>query len=66
MVYDWAGQIPERYWTKPSFDHLQELIRKAEQYDIMTNQPHCEDAEKAKILERIEARLTEIEKRLDG
>lgn len=65
MVYDWAGSLPDKYWTRPNYDYLQELIRKAQKYDEMTNQPHCEDENKAKVLERIEQRLAEIERRLN-
>lgn len=64
MVFDWANERDKYYWTRPNYDSLKELIRKAEQYDIMTNQPHCEDENKAKVLERIEQRLAEIERKL--
>lgn len=65
MVYDWAEHQNPRYWNYQNYDALKELIRRAEEYDKRTNQPHCEDAEKAKVLERIEKRLAEIEKKLD-
>lgn len=65
MVHEWAGKLPEPYWTRPNFGYLQELIRKAEEYDKLTNQPHCEDAEKVKVMERIEKRLTDIEAKLN-
>jgi hypothetical protein len=65
MVHEWAGRLPDPYWTRPNFDYLKELIRKAEEYDRLTNQPHCEDPEKVKVMERIEQRLTDIEWRLN-
>lgn len=65
MVYDWAGKLPDNYWTRPNYDYLQELIKKAQKYDELTNQPHCEDENKAKVLERIERRLADIEARLN-
>lgn len=65
MVYDWSNKLPDGYWTRPNYDHSKELIRKAEEYDKMTNQPHCEDAEKAKVLERIEKRLAALEEKLE-
>lgn len=65
MVHEWAGQLPNHYWTRPNYDYLKELIRKAEEYDRLTNQPHCEDVEKTKVLDGIEQRLLDIEERLN-
>lgn len=64
MVYDLGGNMPLDYWTPQKYDYLRELIRKAEEYDRITNQPDCEDAEKGKVLERIEKRLAELENKI--
>lgn len=63
MVYDWADTLPNKYWTHHNYVYLGELIKKAEKYDELTKQPHCEDPEKAKVLERIEQRLKELEEK---
>lgn len=40
------------------FDFL-ELVRKAKEYDRMTNQPDCPDAEKLKWMAELEKRMVE-------
>ena len=43
---------------------FQKLIEAAKQYDKKTKQPHCEDPEKAKVMEAVDARVKELEAEL--
>lgn len=38
-----------------------ETVEKAKEYDTRTNQPNCEDPEKAKVLDEINERMSKIE-----
>lgn len=66
MIHDWGNKLPDAYWTYPNADYFKELVRKAAEYDRITNQPHCEDPEKVKLLERIEKLLEKLEEKTNS
>jgi hypothetical protein len=43
---------------------FRELVKKAEEFDKKADQPHCEDPNKIRLLERVLERLEVIEKKL--
>lgn len=53
VIYDAFNQFPDSYFTLTRIERFRELVADAKQFDIETNQPDCEDEEKAKLLERI-------------
>jgi hypothetical protein len=62
-TWDWGWQYPT---LDPSMMILEmktylELVEKAKKFDEIAKQPHCEDPEKAKLLEKIEARIQALE-----
>lgn len=60
-IHDYGMQQPADWWTRGRFDEFKDLVRKGRDFDEKTAQPHCEDPEKVKLMERIEARLAAIE-----
>ncbi len=59
---NWQRQFP----SKPEqilveLKEYLELVAKAKKFDEISNQPHCEDPEKVKLLEKIEARIQALE-----
>lgn len=51
------GRLP----TAAEIKAFQKLVEAAERFDAIANQPHCEDPEKIKLLQRLEERLARIE-----
>lgn len=73
----WPNVVtPGWTWTEPvkpnippaeerdAIRKFMELVEKAKEFDKAADQPHCEDPEKIKLLERIEQRLERIERML--
>jgi hypothetical protein len=54
VIYDMFGQQPDSWYTKERIDLFKRMVEDAKIFDQEANQPDCEDAEKAKILERLE------------
>ncbi len=62
MVYIYGrDNISYEEWTLDKWNHYQELIRKAEEFDRAAKQPDCEDEEKKKWMKAIEERLNRLE-----
>lgn len=41
-IFDYGRQqVPPYEWTRPAFDEFKELVRKAEEFDRLANQPDC-------------------------
>lgn len=38
-----------------------EMVEKAKQFDALAEQPHCEDPEKIKLVDKLEARIAALE-----
>jgi len=53
VIYDMFGKQPDSWYTLPRIDLFHSMVSAAKTFDIETNQPDCEDAEKAKLLDRI-------------
>lgn len=53
-IHDYGMQrdIP---WTQPSIDIFQDLIKKGQEFDDLTRQPHCEDPTKVEFLKHLQA-----------
>lgn len=62
VIYDMFGKQPDSWYTLPRIDLFYSMVLAAKTFDIETNQPDCEDAEKAKVLDRI----TELEIQLNN
>jgi hypothetical protein len=60
-IHDYGMRQPDDFWTRGRFDEFKDLVRKGQDFDIKTSQPHCEDPEKVKLMARIEAMLKEGE-----
>lgn len=60
-MYDYGRQLPEQWWRPQQFYKYQELIKKAEEWDRMANQPDCEDSAKAEWMKAIEERMRKLE-----
>ena len=63
MIHDWAQKLPDQTWTRPMFSEYQEIIRQLKAIDEKLGLPNC-NPNKGEFLEKIEARLLAIEKRL--
>lgn len=61
VIYDMFSKLPDTWYTKPRIDLFRNMVADAKTFDIQTNQPDCEDPEKAKLLDRIAALETELE-----
>lgn len=54
MIMDSALTLPQVTWQQPEFGpNLEELLRKAKEYDRITGQPDCELDEKRLALKKI-------------
>ena len=54
MVMDWAQTVPRPLWQQPSFpEQLEDILRRAREYDRITGQPDCELDEKRQALKKI-------------
>jgi hypothetical protein len=65
--HNWPQRTTMPY--KQEYDYFKqwyEWYQQAQRFDQATKQPDCEDPEKAKILEKILARLDELEKKIDA
>lgn len=60
VIYDMFGKQPDSWYTLQRIDLFHSMVTDAKAFDIESGQPDCEDAEKAKLVERIE----ELEKQL--
>lgn len=58
---DFAKKEQGRLPTAAEIKAFQKLVEAAERFDQIANQPHCEDPEKIKLLQRLEERLARIE-----
>lgn len=63
-VFDYGRRIPTEKWTGDSLEAFKRIIKQAEQFDEIADQPDCEDPEKSKWLKEVEDRLTRIEKKM--
>jgi hypothetical protein len=54
VIYDMFGKQPDSWYTKERIELFKRMIEDAKVFDIESNQPECEDPEKARVLERIE------------
>lgn len=63
-LHDYGRRQRDDWWTRPRFDEWKRVVDAAKTFDKNTGQPDCEDAEKLKFIEKIEARLKTIEKML--
>lgn len=58
---DFAKKEQGRLPTAEEIKAFKKLVEAAERFDQIANQPHCEDPEKIKLLQRLEERLARIE-----
>ncbi|AFU87921.1 hypothetical protein CcrColossus_gp051 [Caulobacter phage CcrColossus] len=58
---DFAKKEEGRLPTAAEIKAFKKLVDAAERFDAIANQPHCEDPEKIKLLQRLEERLARIE-----
>jgi hypothetical protein len=63
VIYDMFGKQPDSWYTLQRIQLFHSMVADARVFDVEANQPDCEDAEKAKIEERI--RILELEAELD-
>jgi hypothetical protein len=61
VVLDYGRTHPLRDWNQQSFGRFKVLVKEAEKFDADTNQPDCEDPEKAKWMREVEERLARLE-----
>lgn len=64
MVHDYGRRQPDDFWTMPNYDYFKDLVKKAEDFDKATGQPHCEDPEKTAFMKKIEERLAALEQKV--
>lgn len=48
-------------WTTITWKEYKELLEKARQWDVLANQPHCEDPAKEQWMQEVEERLKKLE-----
>jgi len=63
VIYDMFGKQPDSWYTLPRIDLFHSMVSAAKTFDIEINQPDCEDAEKAKVLDRISELENELNNR---
>lgn len=56
MVYDY-GRDRILDWNRPGIIQFKKLVEEAKKFDEVTNQPDCEDPEKAKFMEELDRKL---------
>lgn len=61
VIYDMFGKQPDDWYTLDRIDLFKRMVADAKVFDQESGQPDCEDAEKAKVEERI----SDLEKELD-
>lgn len=61
VIYDMFKPLPDSWYTKERIDLFRNMVADARQFDILTGQPDCEDPEKAKVEERINAIEEQLE-----
>lgn len=61
VIYDMFNQQPDSWYNRERIDLFRSMISDAKVFDIEANQPDCQDAEKAKLLERIEELENQLE-----
>jgi hypothetical protein len=66
MVYDYGKRMSYDWWDMDKYHEYKRLLEGAKRFDEKTNQPHCEDENKAEFLQKIMDRLDIIEKKLDA
>jgi len=54
VIYDMYRELPDSWYTPQRIETFRSLVESAKQYDSLTNQPDCEDPEKAKVKEHID------------
>lgn len=54
-IHDYGQKIAPGVWSQPSIDIFKDLVKKAEEFDILADQPHCEDPKKTAFLLDLEA-----------
>jgi hypothetical protein len=54
VIYDMFGKQPDDWYTQERIDLFRRMVADARQFDTESGQPDCEDAEKAKVTERID------------
>jgi len=62
MIMDYGNRMPSDWWNRQKYTDFRRLIEQGQKFDQRTDQPHCEDPEKMKLLKRIEERLDALEK----
>lgn len=60
VIYDMFNKQPDSWYTQDRIKLFESMVKDAKTFDIESDQPDCEDPEKAKVLER----LSEIKKQL--
>jgi len=54
MVMDWAKGQPKEVWVQPTWpNQLEDLAKRAAEYDVKNNEPNCELEEKKQALRLI-------------
>jgi len=56
-ISDYGRSLPENFWTQESLSEFKRLLREAKIFDEKTNQPDCEDPEKARFVEIVEEKV---------
>lgn len=62
VIYDMFGKQPDDWYTQERIDLFKRMVADARLFDEESGQPDCEDAEKAKVTERIEKIEEQLEK----
>lgn len=57
-IYDYGRGLPDNNWNQETLDAFKKLIDQAKEFDYKTNQPDCEDPEKAHYLEIVEQKVS--------
>jgi len=60
-IYDYWGRQPIDIWTRPTFNELQEIIRRLDSLDHKLDQPECHEPSKADWMKKVEERLHGLE-----
>lgn len=61
-ITDYGMQrFPHDYWTPQTWPPFQQLVRQAEIFDKVANQPDCIDPAKEAWMKAIEARIDKLE-----
>lgn len=60
VIFDMFKPMPDSWYNQERIDLFRKLLDGAKQFDIESNQPDCEDPDKAKLEEHI----NEIESQL--